>query len=79
MPDVTLCRSCNASIMFLRYGKSGNLASVNAEPDLKGNLAIVDGLIYVDTHDVFEPLPAGPRYMPHQSTCSAAAKLRNAK
>lgn len=68
--DVTPCRSCGAPVIFLPYAVSGKLAILDAVPNVpKANLAIVDGKVFVDTHDIFDPLPAGDRFLSHWSSC----------
>lgn len=63
--------------MFVRFRSTGNLAPVDAEPSPKGNIAILDdGTAAIDSKDMFEPLPAGPRHLNHYATCSSADQWR---
>lgn len=61
--------------MFVRFRSTGNLAPVDAEPSPKGNIAILDdGTAAIDSKDIFEPLPAGPRHLNHYATCPQAKR-----
>lgn len=77
MPETSACRSCGAPVYFLPYAVSGKLAILDVKPDVpKANLAIIDEKVYVDTQDLFEPLPPGPRYLSHWATCPDRQKWR---
>lgn len=73
MPHVTKCASCRQPVIFVENGRTGRRQILDAEPNAKGNIVIFDGKCYVDTRDIFDPLPEdAPRHFDHHVTCPQA-------
>lgn len=71
-PDLRVvpCRACGASMIWVRSPK-GRAMPVNAEPDPKGELMIIEHTASYagDAHE-------GDRYTSHFATCPEAASFR---
>lgn len=79
MPEQRPCRSCGAPLLWV-YTVAGNLMPLDAEPNEKGYVVLVDGKAHTIRNDLFDAmLPEGPRYMPHHATCPNAAQHRRQK
>lgn len=77
--NVSQCRGCPASIIWVQSGVSQAKVCLNAEPDpVRGNYVIrEDGKAYVVKRDqLFEPDEKGPFYLSHFATCPASASFR---
>lgn len=62
----TTCRTCGASIRFVRTAANDKLIPLDPEPNPDGNVEIIDGNAVVHTGpDLF----GGQRFMPHHATC----------
>jgi hypothetical protein len=60
-------------VIFVENGRTGRRQILDAEPDPKGNIVIFDEKCYVDTKDMFDPLPDdAPRHFDHHVTCPQA-------
>ncbi len=66
------CASCKATVKWVRSGTTGKWMILDAEPVEGGRIGIVDDLAWVDTGDMFNPVPPGPRYHDHHVTCPDA-------
>ena len=66
------CKGCGARVFYVKTER-GKYVPLNAQPDPKGNIVILDGLACV-----FRPFllfeTTEPRYTSHFSTCPKAAE-----
>ncbi len=76
-PERAKCRSCGAEIIWVKTANQ-RLMPLNAEPDPKGNLILLNGVPTLVQRDLYDkPLEEqGPRYTSHFVTCPDADKFR---
>jgi threonine aldolase len=80
MPEPTNCKSCGAAVIFVQSATTGNYLILNAQPDPKGNISIVDGKAHVHRKDdLFEEVSSFLRYLDHHATCPTVEQHRKKK
>jgi hypothetical protein len=72
---VTTCKSCGADIVFVKT-QHGKTTPLDAIPNPAGNIVLVGGVATVAKPGQHAEMT---RYMPHWSTCVAAAQHRKAR
>lgn len=77
--EYSACKSCKAAIMWVRSAKTGALMPLDAEPNEKGNVFLIDGRAHVKSGTFFEEAVKGPLYMSHFSTCPDSNSYRKKK
>lgn len=75
MADVTQCRSCGVSVMWLRGASTGRLAPIESEPAADGNLHIDLEKGTYHLANVGCPKDA-PRYVNHFARCPQAREWK---
>lgn len=72
-----LCRSCNASILWL-HTANGERMPVDTQPVADGNLRIINGRAIVTgaTIDLLDPTDDGTRYVSHFASCPESREWR---
>lgn len=75
MKSVSRCKSCGAAIRWYSTPR-GTKIPIDADPASDGNLVILAGVVQNAHADLFNGIPAGPRYISHFATCPNARKHR---
>lgn len=76
MNEQSLCRSCQAPVLFVKSETTGRLMILDADPSSEGRIVIEGGAARVLKKDLLEQPATGPRYVDHHVTCPAAAEWR---
>ena len=82
--ELERCRSCNATIRWVRVKSTGTLMPINSEPDPRGNIVLKDNLAHFVKAGLFDEEVEGisanaPRYISHFASCPNAKKHRRGK
>ena len=80
MPERGKCGSCGADIIWVKT-VAGNWQPLDAEPNPKGNIVLIDGFAHVLKGELFEPMidPGKERYLSHFATCPPTTRIREGK
>jgi hypothetical protein len=78
MCEITECRSCRASIVYVPTQASGALIPLDVDPVDHGNIVIRDGKALYVKKDLYS-LDDELRYVSHFATCPQAARFRKTK
>jgi hypothetical protein len=80
LPPITRCKSCGASVLFVKHATSGKWMPMDAEPlkaDGPGQFAIIFSIAW--PYGDAERAEQLDRYVSHFSTCPHAREWRQGK